>query len=313
MNYTKITQKMSDGAEITIHRWLPDGEVKGIVHLSHGMAEHAFRYDEFGRLLTKNGIALIGEDHRGHGETAAAAEKNGTGKFGYIADENGFFRIVEDLHEENESIRKEFPGKKIILFGHSFGSFLSQCYCEKYSSTIDGCILCGTAGPRLGLMKLGKIVASVVKLFKGAKKESPLLNAMAFGAYNKNYNPKRTDFDWLSRDFNQVDRYIADPWCGFLCTTGFFLDMFTGLSWIHQPKNMKAIPSDLPVHLIDGTDDPVGDYSKTVKELFEIYRANGMKNVDLKLYPEARHELLNETNREEIADELLSWVNNHIQ
>jgi alpha-beta hydrolase superfamily lysophospholipase len=311
MKNDKIIQKMSDGASVVVHRWLPDTEVKGIVLLSHGMAEYALRYMAFGTLLADKGFAFIAEDHRGHGETAALAEKEGTGKFGYLAKKNGFYRVVEDLHEEVVSIREMYPNKKVILFGHSFGSFLAQAYCEKYGSTIDGCILCGTAGPREALTHFARFIAAVIKLFTGGKHISPAMNAMAFGSNNAHQKNPRTDFDWLSRDNDNVDKYIADKWCGFPCTIGFFYDMFNGLCKIHTKKNMRSIPKTLPIHLICGTDDPVGTYGKTVKALFKIYQANGMNDVDLKLYEGGRHELLNEINRSEVEQDLLTWIEYH--
>src|SRR5574344_2211072 len=311
MKHDAITKKMSDGCDIVINRWIPDGEVKGVVELSHGMAEYAARYMHFGTLLADNGIAFIAEDHRGHGATAALAEKNGTGKFGYLADKDGFYRVVEDLHEEALWIKSEYPGKKLILFGHSFGSFLAQAFCEKYASCIDGCILCGTAGPREGLVHFARFLASFIKLFTGGKHVSLALNAMAFGSNNAHQKNPRTDFDWLSRDNENVDKYIADKWCGFPCTVGFFRDMFNGLCCIHTKKNMAAIPQALPMHIICGSEDPVGTYGKTVTNLYHIYQKNGIKEVDLKLYEGGRHELLNEINRSEIEQDLLTWIEYH--
>ena len=299
---------MSDGNQNMIHKWLPDGEVRGVVVLSHGMAEHALRYDRFGNLLAERGIALYAEDHRGHGQTAKLAEEKGTGLFGYLAPKNGFFRVVEDIHEEIEEAKKRHPGKKVLLFGHSFGSFISQCFLETYGSTIDACILCGSAGPRPALMKSAKVVGSVVKAFSNPKKPSKFLDNLAFGAYNKQYENPRTAFDWLSRDTEQVDKYIADAWCGFTCTTGFFCDMFAGLCYIHTKEHMAQIPKELPVHIIAGTKDPVGNNGESVKKLYDTYCANGMKNVDLKLWEDCRHELLNETNKEEIEADILAFA-----
>lgn len=308
MKYEKIVMKMSDGNENTVHSWIPDGAVKGVVVLSHGMSEHASRYGGFGEALAREGYALYGEDHRGHGETALNAQKNGSGRLGYLADKDGFFRVVDDIHEEVLKVREMYPGKKIVLFGHSFGSFVSQCFIEKYADSIDGCVLCGTAGPRPAVIAGGKILASVIAPFKGRKNVSVFVDRMAFGAYNKRIRNPRTLFDWLSRDNAQVDKYMVDDLCGFECTVGFFLDMFSGLSYIHKSSHMKAIPQNLPVLFIAGTGDPVGDYGETVKNLAEIYNKNGMKNVTLKLYPEARHELLNEINRAEIEQDVLNWI-----
>lgn len=309
MKKDTFTKTMSDGFPVVIHRWIPDGEIKGIVQLSHGMAEYAERYDEFGSLLAENGILFYAEDKRGHGDTADLAEKNGNGKFGYLADKNGFFRVRDDLHEETLDLKKEYPGKKIILFAHSFGSFVGQAYMEAYGNDIDGCILCGSAGPRLGLMSFAKIFGRLSKVFVGPKNVSKFLNLLAFGSYNSKISQKRTVFDWLSRDNENVDKYIEDRRCGFLCTVSFFNDMFDGLLNIHKSENMKKIPQNLPVHIIAGTGDPVGDYCKTLDNLYSIYLKNGIKEVDFVKYTDARHELLNETNREEVKAELLKWIN----
>ena len=308
MNTEKFVKKMSDGNENIIHAWIPDGSVKGVVVLSHGMAEYAMRYDYFGKLLSNEGYAFYAEDHRGHGETAEMAKKNGTGGFGYLADKNGFLRVVDDIHEEVLDLKEKYHGKKIVLFGHSFGSFVSQCYCEKYGDSIDGCILCGTAGPREALVHFARGMASVIKFFTGKKHVSKFMDGIAFGSYNSKIKNPRTSSDWLSRDEENVDKYVADKWCGFTCTIGFFYDMFNGLCIIHEKKNMDSIPKNLPIYFIDGTGDPVGSYGQSVKSLYDIYLANGMKNVKVKFYEGARHELLNETNHAEVENDIITWV-----
>ncbi len=311
MVYSMDKMTMSDGNITVLHNWLPEGEVKGVVVLSHGMAEHATRYERFASLLTEEGFALYAEDHRGHGETAKLASEKGTGALGYLADKDGFFRVVDDIHEEVEMLHKKYPDKKIFLFGHSFGSFISQCFIEKYGSSINGCILCGTAGPRNAMVKAAKIVGNVIRIFTGKRHISHLMDKMAFGAYNAKIQSPRTPFDWLSRDEKQVDAYIADDFCGFVCTIGFFCDMFAGLSFIHTRPHIAMIPLDLPVHFIDGTGDPVGDYSKTVQNLYDIYCSNGMKDVSIKLFTDARHELLNEINKEEVEQDVIAWLKSH--
>ncbi len=302
----KVT--MSDGNINMVHHWIPEGEVKGVVVLSHGMTEHAFRYDSFGQLLNEKGYVLYAEDHRGHGETAKLAKESGTGDFGILAEKDGFFRVVDDIHEEIINARKAYPGKKVILFGHSFGSFVSQCCIEKYGCDLDGVVLCGTAGPAGAYVKVGKMVAAINCLFTGRKHISHFMDKASFGSYNNRIENPRTNFDWLSRDSEQVDKYMADPWCGFTCTSGFYKDMTTGLVWIHKKANIAAVPENLPILFIDGTGDPVGGYGKTVEKLYNIYKANGIKNVTLKLYEDARHELFNETNREEIKTDVLLWI-----
>lgn len=304
MKYECKLIKMSDGGCNFFHSWLPDSEeVKAVILLSHGMTEYAFRYDAFGRFLTAAGFALFAEDHRGHGKTAEKAVKDGTGMFGYLGDKDGFFRVTDDIKEEAELLRSEYPGKKIFLFGHSFGSFISQCFIEKYGNLIDGVILCGTAGPRF-VVHLGKLLAGLFVALRGGKTVSPALAAVAFSGYDDN---------WLTRDTAIAEKYASDPWCTFKCSDSFYYDMMSGLCYIHSKKHIKSIPSSLPVYLIAGTDDPVGSYGKTVKKLHDIYKANGIADLELKLYPGAKHELLNETNRDEVMNDVLEWIKKYLK
>ncbi len=301
MLYTCEKIVMSDGNENFFHRWLPDGAVQFVVLLSHGMTEHAARYADFGSFLAGQHIALYAEDHRGHGRTAQLARDKGTGDFGVLAEKKGFFRVVDDIKEEAELLRKQYPGKKLFLFGHSFGSFIAQCFIEKYAQLIDGAILCGTAGPR-AIVHAAKALAGIIRSCKGGRHISPFLEKLAFGSYEEN---------WLTRDMEIVKKYAEDPWSGFHCSVGFYHDMFSGLCYIHSPRHLRQIPSDLPLFLIAGTDDPVGSYGATVSKLSSIYKANGAQDVLLKLYPGAKHELLNETNRDEVKADILSWLMRH--
>lgn len=312
MKYELKKVTMSDGNVNAFHSWLPDGEIKACLIISHGMAEHGKRYERFASVMTNIGYAVYCEDHRGHGETAKLQELNGTGGFGYLADKNGFFRVVDDIHEEVGKIKEWNPGKKVVLFGHSFGSFITQCFIEKYGKDIDSVVICGSAGPRNATVGAAKCIGAVVNIFASRKKPSKFMDNAAFGSYNKRIKNPRTPVDWLSRDEAEVDKYIADDWCGFVCTLGFFRDMFNGLTYIHKKSNMKKVPVNLPVLFIDGTGDPVGDYSKTVVKLSKIYKANGVKDVTLKLYEDARHELLNETNRDEITLDVVNWIENKV-
>lgn len=297
---------MSDGVKIAQHRWIPDGEVKGLVQLSHGMAEYAKRYDRFGKALTDIGFVLYAHDHRGHGETAGPVDK-----LGYLADNNGFQRVVLDLQESIQNLKDTYPNKKIFLMGHSFGSFISQSFIEQFGNQIDGCILSGTAGPRLLLTNSAKVIALILGVKRNPHRRSLFLNNLAFGAYNNKIESPLTDFDWLSRDNDEVKKYIESDYCGFLPTISFFYDMFTGLSTIHKKANIKKIPVELPIYFIAGESDPVGDYTKTVKNLFNIYKGNGIKDLSIKTYPGARHELLNETNKEEVTSDIIAWLNEH--
>ncbi|MCR5217780.1 alpha/beta fold hydrolase [Treponema sp.] len=308
MKYTLEQITMSDNNINVFHSWIPEGQVKACVILSHGMREHVSRYQGLAKEFCDKGLAVFGEDHRGHGETAALAEKNGNGQLGYLADHDGFFRVVEDIHEEVQLIKERYPQKKVFIIGHSFGSFITQGYIEKYGNEVSGAIICGSAGPRPLTEAFAKIMGSLITAVKGRKKPSPLIEKLAFGSYNSRIKNPYSQVAWLTRNNQIIDQYLQDPWCTFECSTAFYKDMFTGLRAIHKKKAMKMIPQELPVYLIAGTADPVGSYSKTVSRLFKVYHKNGISDLSISLWEDCRHELYNELNGEEIIKDSLEWI-----
>lgn len=305
-----FSKKMSDGAEIWVNRWQPDSEedIKGVVQLHHGLAEHSMRYDRLGSVLTENGFVLNAYDFRGHGRTAENAEKNGTGKFGKLADKNGFIRVVEDLNEMIESVKEDFAGKPVFLLGHSFGSFVSQAYIEKYGNNINGCTLCGTAGPNPTVVNAGYVLANILTFFTGKDKILPLVEKLSFGSYNDRIENPKTKNDWLAANEYNVQMYNDDKWCGFPLPNSFYCEMLWGLKNIHKPENIKKVPVDLPVNFIYGMDDPVGGYGKTINELYKIYEANGVKTLSIIGYPGDRHEIFNENDNETVEKDFLDWL-----
>ena len=310
MNMKSFMLKMDDGYELCINRWQPDTdeEIKGIIQLHHGLAEHSLRYDRFGSVLAENGWVLNAYDMRGHGRSAENAEKNGTGIFGKLADKKGFDRAVLDLKAVTDNLKKDFPEKKTILMGHSFGSFVAQGFIEEFGSEIDACILCGTAGPRPALVGVGSFFTHLITFFTGKNKIVPVLDKLAFGSYNARIQNPRTEFDWLSANELNVDMYKMDNWCGFPLTASFFCSMMEGLYKIHKSSNIKKIPVELPVFFIWGSDDPVGSYGASIKKLIEIYKSNGMKKIDFKEYNGDRHEILNENDKETVENDIIAWV-----
>jgi len=309
MNKSEYKLKASDGTQIHVYEWLPDepSDVKACLQIAHGMAEHAKRYDDFATFLNKNGFAVFANDHRGHGKTAGSVEN-----LGYFADENGFETVVDDMRVLTEKIRAEFPEKPVFLLGHSMGSFLSRYYAIEDASKIKGLILSGTAGDPGMLGKVGKTLSKLIAAFSGKKSPTPLMTALSFGAYNKQFKPNRTEFDWLSRDNEQVDKYVNDPYCGTVFTAGFYTDMLGGLLYVNQEAAIAKMRKDLPVYLISGDKDPVSENGKGVKEVFEKMKKAGLNDVEMKLYPDARHEILNELNKEEVYQDILNWLNKHI-
>ncbi len=310
MNMKSFTIKMDDGYELCLNRWQPDSEeeIKGVIQLHHGLAEHSLRYDRFGSVLAENGYVLNAYDMRGHGRSAEIADKNRTGMFGKLADKKGFDRAVLDLKAVTDNLKNDFPGKKTILMGHSFGSFVAQGFIEEYGKEIDACILCGTAGPRRALVAIGSIATHVVAFIAGKNKHVAMLDKLTFGSYNQRIQNPRTEYDWLSANELNVDMYKMDNWCGFPLTASFFCSMTEGLKKIHKGSNIKKIPASLPVFFIWGSEDPVGDYGKTIKNLINIYKANGLSKVDFKEYTGDRHEILNENNKEEVEKDIIDWI-----
>ncbi|MBW1898606.1 MAG: lysophospholipase [Deltaproteobacteria bacterium] len=301
--------KTKDNADIFTYKWLPDNEkeMKAVVQLSHGMAEHGRRYERFAGELTGSGYGVYINDHRGHGKTAGSVEA-----LGFFADENGWNLVVEDMHQLTGIIKENHPDLPVFLLGHSMGSFLSRNYIYLYGNKLKGVLLSGTAGDPGLLGAIGILLAKRECKKKGKKTKSPLLDKLSFGSFNKAFKPARTDFDWLSRDDKEVDKYIDDPYCGEVFTAGFYLDLLGGIKAINLKSNTNLVPKDLPMFLFAGDMDPVGKNSKGVKQIFKAYEKAGILDVSCKLYNEGRHEMLNETNREEVFSDIIKWLNNHM-
>lgn len=278
------------------------GMPKAIVQIAHGMAEHIGRYDTFAGMLVQNGFIVYGNDHRGHGKTAGAVERVG------YAGEDGFERSVEDMHVLARLAREENPGLPLFLFGHSMGSFLSRRFIERYGGDLDGVVLSGTAGDPGLLGKAGVWLARLEMMRKGLASPSTLLNRLTFGGYNKGFKPAHTEFEWLSRDAMEVDKYIEDPYCGGVFSAGFFHDLARGLLRINSQEHFERVPKDLPMLLLAGDRDPVGNHAKGVLEVFGKYQKAGVIDVTYKIYPGSRHEILNERNRAKVYEDVVSWL-----
>ena len=306
-----------DGAKLFLYRWSPDqGQPRAVLHIVHGMAEYALRYRRLAEELTVAGIEVWAADQRGHGKTADlnvnTADRGGL--LGHCADGNGFAAVTRDIRALNSEIKKN-TNAPLFLLGHSWGSFVTQNYIEEYSDDliINGCILSGTKGPGDFMVKAGMPVMKLLAAFCGQRKGSRLARALADGSYNKHFKPNRTPFDWLSRDEKEVEKYAEDPLCGFLCSTGFYRDLAKGLYHIHQSGVMAKINRALPVYVFCGSADPVGNMGASPTALVKAYRNLGINDLEFVLYPGARHETLNETNRKEVVDNLLSWIGKHCE
>lgn len=288
-------------ADIFARSWAPaDGEIKAVLQLVHGMAEYGERYEEMAKAFCEAGYAFIINDHVGHGKSVGAnpvygyfgGDRNKTGK--------GF---VEDAHALTEIAKKEF-GKPIVFMGHSMGSFVARNYVTKYGDEIEGAIFCGTAGPNPAL-GAGLVLASLIAKVKGEKHPSKLIDKIAFGAYNKRCEG-RTPFDWLSVNKQNVDKYIADPLCGFLFTASGYKNMFELLGFVTSDEWYAKVPKK-PILLIAGGEDPVGEYGAGVKKVYDGLVASGHKDTELKLYDGLRHEIHNEDERFSVYADLIAW------
>ncbi len=300
--------KSDDGTNIFVSKWSPNIEIelKGIVQIAHGMAEKASRYERFAEFLTSKGFCVYANDHRGHGRTAVTVDK-----LGILADSDGFDWMVRDVHQLTDIIKKDNPKLPLFLFGHSMGSFICQKYIQLFGKEVDGVILSGTNGKQGPILYFGIVIAKLISLFSGRNKVSPFLNELSFGAFNNSFKPNRTSFDWLSRDNNEVDKYINDEFCGTVFTAGFFFDFLQGLSKLHQPGMASFIPKNLPIYIFTGEKDPVGNFGKGVLNQYNFYKKIGIEDLRYKLYKDGRHEMLNEINRDEVMNDIVEWIKEH--
>ncbi len=294
-----------EGYEIFTYKWLPDNvlNIKGVVQIAHGMAEHAGRYERFAKILTEAGYSVYANDHRGNGKTAKTLEN-----VGIAGDKEGFRWMIKNMYQLTEIIKKENKGLPVFILGHSMGSLLLQGYLSLYGNEINGAILSSTAGKAGPVINLGILLAKNEIKKAGRNNKSPKLSRLSFGSYNKAFKPNRTKFDWLSRDEKEVDKYIQDQFCGGTFTSGFFYDLTRGIKWLHQKTTMDGIPKNLPIYLFSGDKDPLGHQTKSVYQLIGMYRKLGINNLSFKFYKNGRHESLNEINRDEVMADVVNWL-----
>jgi alpha-beta hydrolase superfamily lysophospholipase len=303
MQTTTFTFQSPDGPEIFVYKWAPDAGVqpRAVVQISHGAAEHALRYERFARFLTDSGYVVYADDHRGHGKTAADLQKAGK------AGPDSWNGMLRDAHQLSEIMRKENPGLPFIFLGHSMGSLIAQEYIQKWGGEIQAAILSGTFGS-LGGDPAGAVAACEQAIqAEGEDAPSQLFMGM-FAGFNQGIEPVVTGFEWLSRDAVEVKKYVDDPWCGFPFSNLLVRDFFAGAVQIWKPENEARIPKDLPLLVVSGEKDPAGAHSASVKDLVARYRTNGMKDITVIFYPEARHEILNETNRDQVERDIRDWM-----
>lgn len=291
----------------TIHAccWEPDGNVKGIVQIVHGIAEYAQRYEEFALYLNRLGFLVVAEDHMGHGKSGGKECLQG-----YFY--GGWFSAVKDTVALFNSTHAEYPDIPYFLFGHSMGSFMTRTILIQYPKLdISGAIICGTGWMPGAVLQAGSTIAKLSCRSGKDLESNALLHNLMFGSYNKKIEHPRTPYDWLNRDSKQVDAYINDPLCGFSETAGLARDMLEGIIYIQKQSNLKQMNRDLPIFFIAGGDDPVGDYGSGVRKAASQFEKIAMHYVDCRIYPLCRHEILNEINKEEVYQGVANWLGKH--
>ena len=309
-NMTEFTFLSTDG-KTQLHgmRWEPDGgSVRAVLQICHGVAEHIARYDAFARYLNGLGIAVVGHDHLGHG---LSLPEGGTPV--YFGAGSTWNTVVDDIYVLHQRIRLWYPDVPLCIMGHSMGSFLTRTYLIRYPGTVKAAVIMGTGWQPKAVIAGGMAVAKAVGAVVGENGTSDLVTNLAFGAYNKLFAPNRTSCDWLSADEGNVDAYMADPLCGADATVGLFRQMLLGIRFNQRLSNLRRMDAQTPVLFIAGQDDPVGNMGKGVRRSYDAFRAAGMQDVSIQLYPGLRHEILNEKAMQEtVYNDILHWLSRYI-
>lgn len=294
----------SGWGQIFSRSWVEESsEPRAVIVIAHGMAEHSGRYDHFARFLAENGFAVYMNDHAGHGRSAQIK--------GHFADKNGWECVVKDLNSLMDQAVERHPGLPVLLMGHSMGSFLSRSFIARYGDRLSGCIICGTMGKNPGVA-LGKAVAAAQMKLMGPRSRGERISKLASTGYNKRIEVPVNDSAWLSTDDAVCRAFEADPLCNFPFTAAGYYDLFTGLMEISSLEWARRVPKSLPIFLIAGDQDPVGNYGEGPKQVAGWLREAGVQSVRLKLYPGMRHEVLNEIGKEEVYQDVLGWLEEHI-
>lgn len=283
-------------------RWVPEGKIRGIIQIVHGIAEHSGRYEDFAAYLNGYGILVVAEDHMGHGQSIGKE-----GIQGYF--HGGWHRAVEDSYQLMKQTMADYPGVPYTLLGHSMGSFMARTLLIDHpDSGIASCILSGTAWQPKGLLAAAEPLCKLFCIGAHDQKPCPALQGIVFGGYNKRIENPQTPFDWTSSDSQLVQAYADDPLCGFTATAGLMRDLMKGLKYIQKEENLAKMNKALPVLFAAGEEDPVGNYGKGVLQAAEAFRKAGMTSLETKLYPKMRHEIINEIGREEVYEKLRTWA-----
>lgn len=297
----------SSAAGIPLHavEWLPDSKPQAVVQIAHGIAEHILRYEPLAAYLTEKGFAVIGNDHLGHGFSGPKTRLS-------FGSEGSWERATEDMETLRQRAKEKFPNTPYFLLGHSMGSFLARTHLIRFPGVIDGCILTGTGQPSAIVISAGRLAAMEECFRLGPARPSRLLNALAFGAYNAPFAPNRTTHDWLSANEENIRQFLASPLCGGVPTGGLIRELLRGLWFIGKRGNLKRMAVSTPVLFLSGADDPIGEMGKGIRRVCGMFLAAGVQDLSVRLYAGDRHEILNESNREQIFRELFLWIKSRI-
>lgn len=287
--------------------WKPEQEVRGVVQISHGMIEMIERYDAFAHYLNHNGFAVIGNDHLGHGLTAGRDED-----LGYFCRKNMSATVVADLHRVTRYAKKHYSDVPYFLLGHSMGSFMARRYIMTYGNELTGAIIIGTGRQSTLTLVAGKALSAFIRFTRGDRYHSELIERIAFHNYLSHIKNPRTESDWITRDEKIVDLYCENKYCNFKFTVNGYRTLFEVLTFIQKDYNIENIPRELPLLFLAGGMDPVGNYGKSVNEICCEYKKKGINDVSMKLYPDDRHEILNELDKEQVYSDILRWLENHL-
>lgn len=310
MSYTKTTGSYVSSNktnDIAYYVYRPEGEIKGMMQISHGMCEYIERYEPHIEFFTKHGYLVFGNDHLGHKGSVLSKDD-----LGYMGKKDGWKYIYEDVHTLSLMMKKEYPDLPLFLFGHSMGSFIARSVIGAYGNDYDGAIIAGTGGTNK-MAGMGIKMIHIVRKLKGERTRSKLLTNLSFGAYNKKYDNVRTEFDWLTRNPDVVDEYLKDEFCHFTFTAAGYEDLIRVLQHVSKDEWYDSVPANLPLFLISGDMDPVGDFGKGVLEVDERLRKRPHDDYSMKLYKGMRHELFNEVGHEEVYDDVLMFMDKHLK
>jgi len=312
MQETDFRVAARDGTPLFVRCFLPEpgamhGAPTAIVLVAHGMAEHSARYARLAEALTAHKYVVYANDHRGHGHTAQNAHE-----LGYFAGKDGWSKVVSDLREVLDAVKARHPGLPVFLLGHSMGSYIARALAFRRGDALAGLLLSGTTHDHPIAYRAPRVIVAAERARLGRRGKSALVKKLTFDAFNKKFKPVRTPCDWLSRDSAEVDKYVNDPLCGFECTTQLWYDVLSGLAEICTPKNVARMPKTLPIYVIAGERDPVNNDLSGIRKLRAALDQAGQESITERVYSGARHELFNETNREEVTHELIAWLDSQL-